>query len=239
MMLSRPHITCLMECSVDGRIDRNRWPAQYKPLDGPGPDLYYRTLNGLGPDGNLLGLKTVRNFFGIPEFKHEGRRTPPRDPHFFRGIRDEVMMTAVFDGDGTLAYGRNKRNGSNIIAVLGTQTASEEYMRYLREHEISYTFAGDDGTDPEIALCSLLNDFGLRNLVLEGGGSLNGSFLERGLIDDLVLIIYPGIDGMSSSLSVFEIPAAKSLTPGCGHTLELVSVEHDEAGYVGLHYRVH
>ncbi len=239
MMLSRPHVTCLMECSVDGRIDRNRWSAQYKQSTVSSPDLYYRTLNSLNPDGNLLGLKTARNFLGIPEFHHEGKRTLPRDPHFFRGIRDEVMMSAVFDGDGTLAYGHNKRNDSNIIAVLGTKTASEEYLRYLREHEVSYTFAGEDGTDPEIALCSLLNDFGLRNLVLEGGGSLNGSFLERGLIDDLVLIIYPGIDGLSSSLSVFEIPAAKSLTPGCGHTLELVNCDHDEYGYVSLHYRVH
>jgi riboflavin biosynthesis pyrimidine reductase len=237
-MLSRPHITCLMECSVDGRIDRNRWSTLYKSDEGPGPDLYYKTLNSLNPDGNLLGLKTVRNFFGIPEFENK-KRTEVRDPHFFRGIRDEVMMTAVFDGDGTLAYRRNKRNGSNIIAILGAKTASEEYLRYLREHEISYTFAGDDGTDPEIALCSLLNDFGLRNLVLEGGGSLNGSFLERGLIDELVLVIYPGLDGMSSSLSIFEIPAAKSLTPGCGHKLELVSCDHDECGFVSLHYKVH
>lgn len=36
----------------------------------------------------------------------------------------------------------------------------------------------------------------LRTLLLEGGGHINGAFLEGGLVDELSLLIVPGIDAM-------------------------------------------
>ena len=40
--------------------------------------------------------------------------------------------------------------------------------------------------------------------MLEGGGFLNGSFLNEGLIDELSLVLVPLADGASNSLTLFE-----------------------------------
>jgi riboflavin biosynthesis pyrimidine reductase len=46
--------------------------------------------------------------------------------------------------------------------------------------------------------------FSIDRLLLEGGGVLNGTFLNEGLIDELSLIIAPIADGSSNSLTLFE-----------------------------------
>jgi riboflavin biosynthesis pyrimidine reductase len=40
--------------------------------------------------------------------------------------------------------------------------------------------------------------------MLEGGGVLNGSFLNEDLIDELSLVLVPIADGSSNSLTLFE-----------------------------------
>jgi len=45
------------------------------------------------------------------------------------------------------------------------------------------------------AVSLLGQHFGIRRLLLEGGGHINGAFLEAGLVDELSLLVVPGIDG--------------------------------------------
>ncbi len=237
--MDKPYITCLMECSVDGRLDRERWSALYDSNHDEVSTIYYNTLNSLHPDGNLIGLNTARAFFSIPEFKIKAKSKILSHSAMFRGIRDEVKITAIFDFDGTLAYRSNKIFNSNIIAILGKKLVSNEYLRYLRTHEISYTFAGEDGTDLHAALKSLHDDFGMHQLVLEGGGTLNGSFLKEGLIDQLVVVIYPGLDGLSGVKSIFEYQGKPGDLPAKGQRLELIDCQSMGGGVVKLSYKIH
>ena len=46
--------------------------------------------------------------------------------------------------------------------------------------------------------------FGVRRLLLEGGGHINGAFLDAGLVDEVSLLIAPGIDGRHDVTAVFE-----------------------------------
>ena len=46
--------------------------------------------------------------------------------------------------------------------------------------------------------------FGIRTLLLEGGGHINGAFLEAGLVDELSLLIAPGVDGRPDIRTVFD-----------------------------------
>lgn len=46
--------------------------------------------------------------------------------------------------------------------------------------------------------------FSIDKLMLEGGGFLNDSFLNEGLIDELSLILVPIVDGGSNSVTLFE-----------------------------------
>lgn len=40
--------------------------------------------------------------------------------------------------------------------------------------------------------------------MVEGGGVLNGAFLNEGLIDEVSLVLVPIADGSSNSLTIFE-----------------------------------
>lgn len=237
--MSKPYITCLMECSVDGRLDRKRWSTLYGTDHATVSTIYYETLNNLRPDGNLIGMNTAAAFFQPPRFIPNTKENTTEELVFFRGIRDEVKLTAVFDFQGCLAYKNNKLSDSNIIVITGRKTVNPGYLRYLREHEISYTFAGDDGSNVQEALNSLHDHFGLHNLVLEGGGTLNGSFLKAGLIDELVVLIYPGLDGLSGIKSIFEYKGKDLTPPSANQSLELMECVALSGGMVKLHYKLH
>lgn len=231
-------ITCLMECSVDGRIDESRWSVLFDKEGEGCVDVYNETLASINPEVCLIGRSAV--------FKHHCNKLFRKDPHTkvknkkpFLGIRKHGRIAAVFDPRGTIAYENNNIFGNDLLVVLGYDSTSEEYLEYLREKEISYTFAGADGYGLKEALSSLYSDFGLKNVLLCGGGVLNGSFLKQSLIDELYVVLYPGIDGLSGVSSIFEYKGKSDELPCKGQSLELISCQVLRAGVVRLRYRFH
>jgi riboflavin biosynthesis pyrimidine reductase len=48
-------------------------------------------------------------------------------------------------------------------------------------------------------LDNILNrELGVKRLLVEGGGTTNGSFLRAGLIDEIHLVLNPAVDGSPS-----------------------------------------
>lgn len=74
---------------------------------------------------------------------------------------------------------------------------------------------------------------------MQGGGILNGALLKEGVIDELSLVVYPGIDGLAGIPSVFEYIGSKTDCPAKGQNLQLLSVEQREYGVVWLRYKFH
>jgi riboflavin biosynthesis pyrimidine reductase len=74
----------------------------------------------------------------------------------------------------------------------------------LRKDGVSYLFAGAKGTDINRALEILGESFGITTLLLEGGGITTGLFLKEQLIDEISLLIYPAIDGLSGIPSILN-----------------------------------
>lgn len=238
MELTKQKITCLMESSIDGRLDESRWSVLYDAKGEGDPDVYYQTKADINPEISILGKETVLKHHCDTPFLSD-TFTRIKNPKPFLGIRSNAQMTAVFDSKGIIAYKNNEIWGTTLMVVLGEDLASEEYLDYLRAHEISYTFAGPDGHDIRKALQSMYSDFGIKKVLLCGGGILNGSFLKQGLIDELYLVLYPGIDGLSGVNSIFEYQGDKDELPTKGQSLELLSCKVVRAGVVLLHYRFH
>ena len=118
------------------------------------------------------------------------------------------------------------------------ETAPADYLDYLQKKDISYLFAGAKGDDLRAAMQTLAEVFGVESLSLQGGGIINGAFLHAGLIDELSLVVYPGIDGSAASPSVFEYIGKEHL-PARGQSLELLSAETVQDGIVWLRYCFH
>ena len=93
--------------------------------------------------------------------------------------------------------------GDHLICIVSERTPAD-YLDGLREKGISYIVSGKEGIDLADGVEKLGEQFGIRTLLLEGGGHINGAFLRAGLIDEVSILLVPGIDGHSSVASVFD-----------------------------------
>jgi len=105
----------------------------------------------------------------------------------------------------------------------------------LRNKGVSYIVSGESTVDLVKAVNVLGEHFGIRRLLLEGGGHINGAFLQMGLVDEVSILLVPGIDGRNEVPAVFDRvnPASKTAVP-----LKLKSVERREKDTLWLRYEV-
>lgn len=134
-------------------------------------------------------------------------------------------------------YTSDRLRGDNIVTIIGTN-ATDDYLDMLEEKGISYIVLANP-TALDEALSVLHDRFGVRKISLQGGGIINGAMLAAGLINELSLVIYPGIDGLTTAPSIFEYLGAANERPGAGQSLELISTETVANGIVWLRYRFH
>jgi len=231
-----PRIICHMVSSIDGRLLVNRWT---RPAVGTVTDIVHRTYEEcaarLGADGWIVGRATMQEVTkGLP-------RSPKYLPERLRDIhvadRGNRNVAVAIDPHGKVHYGQDNIEGDHAIAILGN-TVSDSYLAELREDGVSYIFAGEDGRDLHQAMAVLSERFGLTTLLLEGGGTINGAFLKAGLIDEVSLLVYPGIDGLSGIPSIFEFKGGPDERPAQGQTLRHLSTETLDGGMVWLRYKV-
>lgn len=104
----------------------------------------------------------------------------------------------VFDTSGkcgwktdVVEYGGKK---AKVLMVL-TRSVKKEYLAHLKKMGIAYIIAGNDRIDLESALVKLKSLFGIETLALCGGPRINGGFLEKGLLDEISLVVAPYIEG--------------------------------------------
>lgn len=106
----------------------------------------------------------------------------------------------------------NNIEGVPLICIV-SEKASEEYLETLRQQDISWIAVGKDGIDLAKAMEVLYERFGVKRLGLLGGGHINGGFLEAGLIDEVSLLLAPGIDGRTGETSLFDGISDKGRMP--------------------------
>ena len=107
------------------------------------------------------------------------------------------------DTTGKLKWSSSEIDGDHIICIV-SERAPEDYLAMLRDAGVSYIVAGSQEVDLTAALELLHEHFGIRQLLLEGGGHINGGFVDAGLVDEISLLIAPGIDGRHELPTVFD-----------------------------------
>jgi len=233
---ARPKIICHMVTSIDGRLLVERWTPPVSGIASQQIHGHYEALAArLDADGWLVGRKTMEHFAkGRPGVLADA---PPLPRATHVATRSTGAFAVAVDPHGKLHYGRGAIDGDHIVAVLG-ETVSDGYLAELRADGVSYLFAGPDGSDLALALATLRRDFGVRTLLLEGGGRINGAFLKAGLIDELSIIVCPAIDGLSSAPSIFDYVGEADERPADGQSLRHFATETLDGGHVWLRYRV-
>lgn len=136
----------------------------------------------------------------------------------------------IVDTRGTLLW-EKETSAAKPHLIITSRQASEEYLEYLDRQNISWIVCGDAHTNLKRASEILAEEFGVKRMGIVGGPTINTAFLENGLIDEVDILIGPGIDGRAEMPSVFE--GRKSEKP---LALKLTDVKPYVDGAVLLRY---
>ncbi|QIX60551.1 RibD family protein [Hymenobacter sp. BT18] len=230
--MKRPHVICHMMSSVDGKILSSNWQDEdiYDTFAGYF-EKYHDTFTS---QAWMCGRITMeRDFTGGVQPELQAPPQPiAREP--FIGNKNARSFAVAVDAHGKLGWDTNETGGDHIIEVL-TEQVSDEYLYYLQQKQISYLFAGKSEVDFASVLEQLAALFPIQTLMLEGGGHLNGSLLNAGLIDALSLLVLPLADGTPKSPTTFEV--SEYLTKGPATHLYLTQVQRLDNDVVWLKYR--
>ena len=225
----RPHVICHMLASIDGRIVTEGWP-----LSEEGRRQYEQVHATYDAQAWLCGRITMEQHFAQrvrsdAEIARE-YSGPPRDDFIAPG--DHESFAVAVDSHGRLAWNSNDIDGDHVVAILSARV-SDEYLAFLRERQVSYLLAGAREVDLRLALEKISARLGVRTLMLEGGGHVNGSMLREGLIDEVSVLVAPVVDGRIGTPTVFDVEG-----DAAPHKLVLESVEQRAGNVLSLRYRV-
>lgn len=223
--MTKPYIIVHMMMSVDGRIDCGM-TAQ---LDGN--HEYYATLNALQAPTRVTGSGTAaaelaNGSFSCPDNKSLGQA----------GFQQNSVADAyniIVDSQGRMTWG-NDADAEVPHLILTSENVSQSYLHYLNQQHISWIAAGKQHVDVKQAMNILNREFNVDRLAVVGGGKINGGFLTAGVVDEISIVIGPGIDGRTGQPSLID-GMDKGSEP---LTLDLQSVKSYEDGAIWLRYKV-
>ena len=203
--MDRPYIVCLMSTSLDGKITGSYMDT---PEAESSFEEYERANQFYQPQAWINGRVTVDENFTFYEKPDLDTETAPipHEGHVALDGQENYLVAA--DPSGRLGWKQNYveyagRPKAYVIELL-TEQVSDAYLAFLQEMQISYLFVGKDTLDFTLAVQKLKKLFGIEKLKLSGGGILNWSFANEGLIDELSLIVAPVADGDPNTPTVFE-----------------------------------
>jgi len=218
-----------MAASVDGRIVADKWP------DAPAVRREYERIHtSYAADGWMCGRVTMEPFAGRLRSDAEVAREyagQAREDFVAPGAHESFAV--AIDPRGRLAWQSNDIDGDHVIAVL-SERVSDEYLALLRERAVSFVLAGKSDVDLALALEKIGARFGIRTLMLEGGGRVNGGMLAAGLIDELSVLVVPVADGRVGTPAVFDVER-RGAAP---RRLTLKTVERRSDDMIWLRYRL-
>lgn len=215
-----------MMTSVDGRIDC--------PMVGQlSTDEYYIALDRFGKCSKLSGRVTT--VLECPAAKAEtaaGTAGTPVGHEAFSVCRKADEYAITVDTHGRILWKSDEADGHPIISIV-TEEVSQEYLDSLTDQGISWIASGKGSIDLRRAVEILCEEFGVERLAIVGGGHICGGFAEAGLVDEVSVMVAPGIDGREGQTAVFD---GMRKTDGNPYKLKLESVERWDTDIVWLRY---
>ncbi len=228
--MGKPYVICHMMTSLDGKIT-----GDY--MSTVGADYVGEKYDKLHDDFKtkvwVCGRVTFDDNFTfydkIDLTPYKGVAVARED---FIAVKDAEKYAVSVDPHGKLAWKNNtidynNRVLSHVVEVL-TEEVDDAYLSYLQSINVSYIFAGKNAIDLNLLVEKLQSLLGANTILLEGGGVLNGAFLNAGLIDELSLMLAPSADGSTTNNTLFEMqPDLPKVNPTSFNLKSIVRVGND------------
>lgn len=186
----RPFAFMLVAASLDGKIAPRRRPGEPNPV-GPAliPPEIMRLHNQQRAEagGIMVGLNCIRLDDSRLTLREGMGPNPARI--VLDGLAETPLSAKVFGAEAP-----------TIIAV--TRDAPAERVAAFQSRGAKILTAGRGRFVDLPRLMRLLKeDFGIRRLLVEGGGTVHRSMIAAGLYDELHLILCPFVIGGASSVT--------------------------------------
>ena len=240
-MKNRPYVFCHMMTSLDGKIMGNWFDAPEVEKAGEFFDdlTFGRVPEGYHMQGWFSGRITSEDAFTNhrkPDLDESAAPVPVGD---YVIKMEKPMYYISIDTHGRLGWTSNTIQYSGVTArileVL-TESTSNAYKALLRKLDIPYVIAGKDTLDIPLLMEKLYDEFGLRTLMLGGGGIINWSFIQAGMCDELSIVLSPAADGSTKTQTLFM--EQEGLSDDRPVSFELLDVTKIEDGALWLRYKV-
>lgn len=118
-------------------------------------------------------------------------------------IKDEIYCFA-FDRKGRLfftdVYNDYAGHNSRLVSVL-TESVDRRLLTYLDSKGISYIFCGKQELDLNLFL-EKIKKLDIETFMLCGGAQINALFMAQDLVDELSIIICPGVQGGRQEIGI-------------------------------------
>lgn len=237
--MNKPYIIIHTHTSIDGNINYIETPEFDEA------SRFYQEI-ALEPgkqqfniQGYLNGKNTAEDnftFYKKPVVDENAPAVPEGD---YIAVAAAPMYYLSIDARGELAFEENTFDYANIsshIVQVLTEQASNAYKYYLRERKISYIIAGKEQIDYDTMLDKFYNLFHIKRMMVGGGGTLNWSFIQNGLADEVSVILAPIANGDPNAKRFFSAKEPySSIKPAA---FRLKSVEQLGEGTVWIRYTV-
>lgn len=229
-----------MHIAIDGKIngphlqteESHKSQREYYNLF-LGENAYYNQHKGW-----LCGTETSAIITGYkkPELDETVTEVPEGD---FIAVDDAAMYYFTLDGLGRLGWEKNTfkyfETEAHVVELI-TEKTSAPFKDMLRRKNISYIIAGEERVDLAVALEKIKAYFDMPELMVNGGGGINWSFMTEGLVDEVSLVITPIADGDANSQPLFAYNEKYNKPTPVAFNLEASQVLDD--GSVWLRYQV-
>ena len=227
----KPDVIILMESSLDGKLHPSRWTRSPDGERRNWGSMYERMHEALAGDAWMVGRVTMQEM--SKAFAHPPARIPSVARPLHKAPSGAKGFAIVLDPSGRVHFSGGAVGGDAAIALLG-RDVSDAHLAELQADGVSYIVAHGAEIDLAAMLETLNGAFGIRRLLLEGGGAINGSFLAAGLVDEINILVAPAFDGDVGQQGIVAYPTG--LAGKC--ELKFVSAAPLEFGLVHLRYAV-
>lgn len=223
--MKKPYMICHMMMSLDGRIDCGM------TVKIAGSNEYYETLNALNVPTTLSGKVTAQLEMSDSGVFEPTNAAVASGKEGFSKKRDAVGYQVVVDTKGTLLWHDDSNSGAPLVVIL-SEAVTTEYLAYLDSLHISWIVCGEKRIDLRRAAEILYSEFGVERMAIVGGGTINAAFLDAGLLDEVSILLGPGVDGRRGMTATFDgLPMDREPV-----NLRLENVKAYENGAVWLRY---
>lgn len=225
----KPYVICHMFGSVDGRIKQDIWGLKDHHK------YFEETAAQIPADAWLVGRVTMQEFSSKQTYAFDPLASHPEFRSDFVAPKASDTYAVVIDPAGKCVWDTNTVSTEQVIEVLSEQV-TDGYLAHLRSRNVSYVFAGKETLDLALALEKLNRLFGIERVRIDGGGHVNGAFLQAGLIDEFSLVLAPIADGTIGAPTVFE--AQEGYAGRHATHFSLRSVERIYDDFLWIRYQV-